>query len=273
MHRISDFRMGGISRRNFSMFRQLCGDSTLKNVVIVTNMWGEVSPEVGEAREAELRDKDMFFKPVLDKHAQLLRHENTVDSAQAILHHIIGNRPQALKIQRELVDEHKDISQTAAGTVLNRELMEQVRKHQEELRNLQVEMKAAIKARDEETRKELEEESRKLQAEMSRVQNDSQKLASDYNEEKARMEQRMHAMEAAARKEAERAAGEHKKQMEELNARLQQTASTTAAEKNAIKQRMDDLQHKYEATRGHPSGGGGFFSQIGRALDSMLGML
>jgi hypothetical protein len=36
VHRISDVLMGGISSRNFRMFRKLCGDDTLKNVVIVT---------------------------------------------------------------------------------------------------------------------------------------------------------------------------------------------------------------------------------------------
>ncbi|KAJ3498496.1 hypothetical protein NLJ89_g10213 [Agrocybe chaxingu] len=54
IHRISDFRMGGISTRNFKMFHELCGDSTLKNVVILTNMWGEVSREVGEARDTDI---------------------------------------------------------------------------------------------------------------------------------------------------------------------------------------------------------------------------
>lgn len=37
-HRISDFEMGEISMRNLNMFRKLCGDGTLQNVVIVTNM-------------------------------------------------------------------------------------------------------------------------------------------------------------------------------------------------------------------------------------------
>jgi hypothetical protein len=81
MHRISDVRMGGISTRNFKMFRQLCGESTLRNVVIVTNMWGEVGREVGEAREAELGSDDRFFKPVLDKGAHMLRHNNDKTSA------------------------------------------------------------------------------------------------------------------------------------------------------------------------------------------------
>ena len=56
IHRISDERFTGVSVRNFKMFRQLCGDSTLKNVIFVTNMWGKVPKEVGEAREKELAE-------------------------------------------------------------------------------------------------------------------------------------------------------------------------------------------------------------------------
>ena len=141
IHRISDFRMGGISTRNFKMFRELCGDSTLKNVVLVTNMWGEVSKEVGEAREAELAREDIFFKPVMEKGARLLRHDNTVESTQEILRSIIGNQPRSLRIQRELVDEKKDISQTAAGAELNRDLLQQAEKHRLEMIVLQDEMR------------------------------------------------------------------------------------------------------------------------------------
>lgn len=126
------------------MFRELCGESTLKNVVIVTNMWGEVSKEVGEAREAELASQDIFFKPVLDKGALLLRHENTLESAQHIFGHLLENHPLSLRIQRELVDEGKYISQTAAGAELNRELILQIEKHRKEMRVLQEEMKGRL---------------------------------------------------------------------------------------------------------------------------------
>jgi hypothetical protein len=40
------------------MFHELCGNSTLHNVAIVTNMWGEVTQEVGEAREYELATEE-----------------------------------------------------------------------------------------------------------------------------------------------------------------------------------------------------------------------
>ncbi|KAJ7096516.1 hypothetical protein B0H15DRAFT_945981 [Mycena belliarum] len=134
MHRISDIRMGGISTRNFKMFRQS----------------GEVGLEVGEAREAELASNDQFFKP-------------------AILHYLTRNQPRALRIQRELVDQGKDISQTAAGAELNRELDEQIQRHKEEMENLQKEMQDAIQARDEETKKDLKIEFVKVKNELSRV--------------------------------------------------------------------------------------------------------
>ena len=251
VHRISDFRMGGISRRNFSMFRKLCGDDSLKNVALVTNMWSEVDPAVGAAREAELRTKDIFFKPVLDKHAQLLRHDGSLASAHAIIEQIVSNHPLALRIQQELVDEHKDISETAAGTELNRELAEQARKHAEELRQIREEMQVAIKERDEETRQELEAEAKKLKAEMQRVQTDSQKLAANYNEEKARMEQRMMEISDAA----QRSATAYQQQMDELHRQLEQRAQASVAERNAIQKQMDDLKRKYDADVRHNGNG------------------
>ncbi|KAJ7096526.1 P-loop containing nucleoside triphosphate hydrolase protein [Mycena belliarum] len=265
MHRISDIRMGGISTRNFKMFRQLCGESSLKNVVIVTTMWGEVGLEVGEAREAELASDDRFFKPVLDKGALMLRHENDTASAQAILHYLTRNQPRALRIQRELVDQGKDISQTAAGVELNRELAEQIRRHREEMAVLQKEMKEAIRAKDEETRQELEIETKKLQAEMSRVQEDSQKLASDYNTQKAELEKRME----AAKRDAECAEENHRRQIQELDERLRQSATATNSEKDDIRRQLSEVQQRYEEARRLSQWGPrrGFFGNVGRALD------
>ena len=135
--------MGGISTRNFRMFRQVCGDTTLKNVVIVTNMWGEVEKQIGDARESELAGKDKFFKPALDKGAVMLRHENTRDSTLNILRQIVRNRPGTLQIQHEMVDEKKGISQTVAADELNREITLQTRRFRNEMRALKEEMEGA----------------------------------------------------------------------------------------------------------------------------------
>jgi hypothetical protein len=163
IHRISDDKFGGLAVRNFRMFRELCGETTLRNVILMTNMWGRVDPQQGAARERQL--KDNYFKAAIDKGAQLRRHDNTPESARAILREILKNQPLALKIQRELIDEGKDIGQTAAGTELNREIRKLVEKHRIEMRELEENMWKAVKERDRETREELEEERKRLMEE------------------------------------------------------------------------------------------------------------
>ena len=235
------------------MFRELCGDSTLKNVILVTNMWGEVSESVGETRERELTTS--FFKPVLDKGAQLARHHHTADSARDIIRRIMKNQPAVLQIQRELVDEGKNIVDTAAGDVINKELNEQIRRHQAELKAVQEEMMKALKEKDEETRQELEEETRKLHDQMNRMRMDSEGMASSYSEEKRRMEEAMRQMQEEARQERERAESMHRKQMEDLNRRLEETANASAAEREAMQQRVNQLQHQWD-NRPRRRGGG-----------------
>ncbi|TDL13236.1 hypothetical protein BD410DRAFT_823264 [Rickenella mellea] len=130
VHRISDVKMGGMSRRNFSLFRKLCGDNAMKNVAIVTTRWDCVQPDVGKSRELELTNNDAFFKPVLDLGAKMMRHQpQTPDGTQAILRRLIKNQPVALQIQEELVDRQLHLSQTMAGAELGKEQLEQVERH------------------------------------------------------------------------------------------------------------------------------------------------
>ena len=153
-HRISDVRMGGISTRNFRLFRQLCGESVLKNVVIVTNRWEEVDPQVGEAREAELMCEDLFFKPVLDKGARMARHQGTVRSAERVIRLILENHPLPLRIQEELVDQGKDIMTTGAGGMFEKEIQERIAQREREMQAVIDEMRQAMKDRGVEIKRE-----------------------------------------------------------------------------------------------------------------------
>ena len=175
------------------MFRQLCGDTTLKNVVLVTNMWGDVSPEDGEDRENKLSGK--FFKPALDLGARMVRHHNNVQSAQGIIRMIMENHPVVLQIQRELVDDHKAIIDTAAGEVINQELNEQMRRHQAELKKVQEEMMQALERKDEQTRRELEEERKKMQEQIDKIKEDSEGMVENFATEKKNMEAKVKGME------------------------------------------------------------------------------
>jgi len=230
-------------------------------------MWGEINPQVGLARESELGSKDIFFKPAVDKGAQLLRHENTTESAHSIIRQVMKNHPVALQIQQELVDQRKEISETAAGIELNKELREQAERQRREIIELQKEMKEAIRAKDEETRRELEIETKKLQQEMERVQREATNLAENYNAEKARMEAHMREMSEAARRDAERALQQYKREMERLEGQLRNTEASVTRERSELEERLNRMRSEYANSRR-----GGLFSMLGRAIDSIFGL-
>jgi hypothetical protein len=72
--RISDVRFTGAAVNLLAM----CGDQALCDVIIVTNMLGKVTPEVGVAQEQELASDS--FKPGLDNETLFHRHNDTTES-------------------------------------------------------------------------------------------------------------------------------------------------------------------------------------------------
>lgn len=174
VHRISDDRFEGSTAKHFQMFKKLCGRKALKNAALVTNMWGLVTPQEGVTREQQLKDR--FFKSAIRKGAQLYRHDNTPESAQEILRRVLENGPVVLKIQQELVDEGKDVGNTGAGTVLNKEIREAVGKYRKEIKDVEKSMRKAVKEKDEQSERELREEKRRMQEELARLRGDSARM-------------------------------------------------------------------------------------------------
>ena len=230
MHRISDFKMGGVSRRNFGMFRSLCGEATLKNVVIVTNMWSEVAEQKGVAREHELATDGMLFKPVLDKGAQMMRHLNTLDSAQNILRRFVENRPLPLQIQHEMVDQQKALEQTAASEVLKtQEMLEAQRRQEEERRRQREAAEAARRAHEAEKARQLA--NAQAAAQQQRAIQEAQARA---ERERIRSEQ-----EAARRREEER--------LRQVQLALEAQAAARRAEEERLRQIREQQQREAQA--------------------------
>lgn len=122
LHKISDTRVGGVARRNFAVFRKLCGEPNLKNALLVTNMWtpnpsSEIAAQEAE-REEELASNEKFFKKALECGAQLTRHDGSIDSAHKIARHFLRKKGSILQIQRELVDDKTPLANTQAGGLL-----------------------------------------------------------------------------------------------------------------------------------------------------------
>ncbi|KAJ2926302.1 hypothetical protein H1R20_g10793, partial [Candolleomyces eurysporus] len=182
VHRISDLRVGGLAKTNFSIFRKLCGESSLKNVVIVTSMWSRLpSADEGRRRVAELTSLDDFFKPAIAKGATMMHHiQNTVSSAHGILRQILKNHPMALSIQTEIVDQHKTITETGAGMALDEKLALLAQRYERKLKEQFEAAEQARRERDEETRKEQLEEAERIRQLLSKLEEEKRDQARQY---------------------------------------------------------------------------------------------
>lgn len=100
-----------------------------------------------------------------------------------------------------------------------------------------------------------------LQAEVAKVQIDGKRLASDFSEQRALLEQRL----AQVKQERETETTALRCQLQELQARLHGTANTTAVERSGVQRQIDGLRSLYDQTRRE-----GLFMMLGRALDTVL---
>lgn len=175
-HRITDNRMSGSGLRSLRLFQNLCGTSALKNCVVVTNMWNQIQPEIGTERETELKSKDIFFKPVLDCGAILLRHDNTLASAQDIIRPFLSKKPEPLAIQIELVREKMPVYQTKAGEALLGELGMMEQNHQREMEALQRELEEARREHDEVAEAEIQEATENLERNTAKLADERSRL-------------------------------------------------------------------------------------------------
>lgn len=151
LHRISDPRMTGPSLRNLRMFRKLCGDDGLGNVVLATTFWAKVTKEDGDRREKELMSSGDFWGYLMSKGSSVFRHDQGQVSAERMINSLIDRSggKVALAIQKEVVDEKKTLEQTAAGQDVASELQEARRAFEDALVEMKKEQAEALRTRDE----------------------------------------------------------------------------------------------------------------------------
>ena len=98
--------------KNLGIFRKLCGDEALKNVVIGTTKWDEIILERGQQREQDFRSTCC---EMLQRGSVIMRVDAD-PSVWEIINHILKNdRIEFVRIQEELLELQKDIPETDAG--------------------------------------------------------------------------------------------------------------------------------------------------------------
>lgn len=192
-------------------------------------MWSDPPTDIEIFRESQLQEDTKFFKPALDKGAQLVRrsHKNTA-SAHSIIRRLLDKNPIVMKLQQELVDGGQELCDTGAGQVLNAELRETEKRHRRELAEVHESMMAAIREKDIQTQRELKESQDEAKVEAQRLALQIESLRQGFGEERVRWEHRIDEV-SRERKEAEA----RQRSLHEHIEELQKKAETATAEQRA----------------------------------------
>ena len=180
LHRITDVRMQGTAKNNLFMFKKLCGQDALKNVILATTMWELVDFELGVKRETELVNTQDFWGWMVQHGSQVFRHANTKASAMRLVEIFAGQQSNkqsvALDIQVQMVDENKTLDQTAVGIQLTSELAKERKKFEQQLRQVQQDMKEAMETRDADSATILRLQQEEMTEHIRRIERDGQQL-------------------------------------------------------------------------------------------------
>jgi hypothetical protein len=108
---------------DIEMFREMVGRDAMKNVVIATNKWDDLaSHERGERRVQQFLSDQNFFRELCEGGASVWHLKRKEDPRKLVEDILRRNMPVTLQIQREVVDENKSLIDTAAGSVIGRDL-------------------------------------------------------------------------------------------------------------------------------------------------------
>ena len=149
---------------NIEILKELCGDATLRNVVIMIHEWEEVSPETEELLNASFSNEGSFHA-VIEHGAQVYRCTDASKPDVGALRFILGGTPVVPKVQQGPIDE-------GGGP-------ERVLKESEQ---------EAVDKKVEELRRELEEQKRRAQLEADALK----EQIAEMRHEKERIQQEMH---------------------------------------------------------------------------------
>ncbi|TDL23889.1 hypothetical protein BD410DRAFT_827362 [Rickenella mellea] len=180
MQKISNLTMDIAASRNLEMFKSLCGPNANQNVIVVTSAWDTVEGNVGQDHEREFMRNETHFRTVMESGGKMMRHNASVASGEVIIRQFLRKPPLALRIQDELCTRRLDITETAAGSRLISDILEESNTHKSKLRWLEMEITTAKLANDAETENDIRKECSWLQAKVERLENEMAEMAVAY---------------------------------------------------------------------------------------------
>lgn len=183
LHPIIDVRLSASAIKMAEIVKRICGREFYARVALVTNMWQLLTNmEIGYQREHELLNHLKFWADFRDASAPHFRHSKTKESASKIMEGFIRHLKSAptrlppMKIQIEIVQDGRPISETDAGDFLEGELVGMKIKHQRALQQIKHDIQRATQESDSDTAELLSESYDSTKSQLQQADRDIQIL-------------------------------------------------------------------------------------------------
>ena len=186
---------------NIKALEELCGDTTLKSVVIMTYHRDTDRPEAEQMMNSDLSPGGCFY-PAIEQGAQVYHCTGASEFDLGALRIILRGRPVIPKVQQELVNEGSGPEQIAPATELCNEILELAERRDNDFKKLEESMQEVMDKKIEKLRRELEEDNIKAREEADGLK---KRIAEMQLEERIRKEtcQKLEEQRRRAREEAD----------------------------------------------------------------------
>ena len=227
--------------KNLQMFRKLVGRKGLRNVKLVSTKESQIATKA-EAMYRHQQLQDIYWADMIREGSGVALYDGLAESATALVRDIMRNHPIPLKIQEELVDQHKDLLETAAGAELNTELLAERKRKDQEL----AETKALYEQEQVQLKREREEERQQAKQREKDLQRKHEIARANDKEVLAEMLETQMAKEKEASRERER---EWRREQEEIREQNAREIQRMQAERDAAERRFEQEQESLRQFR------------------------
>lgn len=133
LHRISDDRIHGSSRRSMLIFQKFCGMTAMPHVVLLTTHWDRLGMrQVGEQRELELRQT--VWADMIANGATVKEFDGRTEDALAIARLFKHKSSIWLAVQEQMIARRLPFKETDVGQEVRAEVDRLFQKHQQRQR-------------------------------------------------------------------------------------------------------------------------------------------
>ena len=173
--------------RNIEGLKVLCGDTTLKNVVIMAHY-----RDTDSSRQREMLDAGVSihgrFAPVIHQGVQV--HHRYKASDLGALRIILQGRPVIPKVQQETINEGSGPERIAPTMELRNEIPKLAGRQDSDCKRLEESMQEAMDKKVEELRRELEEQKRRAREEADGLRKRIAEMGREHRQELEEQERR-----------------------------------------------------------------------------------